>query len=612
VGGVFPTGIQTPAACRYASLTNGLTKVGAPGRVIAISASLPAAFAGETFPLNIPDGVTVMTADATFNTSDYAIDVAGGVTNGIVLGKGSALEGFTVDATNSATTLVFCGVTGTALLDTVSLLGNGIVTDGIDLVGGCAATLHNVNVDSVTAAGISVGVTTGVTVNITDTKVKNALGGLLFKSGSVMADSLTMDGNFEFGVVLPPSSPGTPSLSLSNSSASNNGIAGNFPGIWIGKGTLTATSVEANNNGGAGIQLDSTSAQQLTTVTVKGNTTHGVGLTTGSLTASSLLADSNVEVGVDVSGGTATLTSSTLQKNQGGGLSLSAAGAAATVTGGAVDSNGLGGILASAGTLTVGGGAEVASNPLGIQLTGATASVAGANIHDNTGDGVDVDDSTAAIVIIGSSSTSTTLGHNGGSGIVVDSSPATSGGANSITIDTVAATNNSEFGIHLAGDTGNVAATVKASTISGNHDAGLLVEQGSGKTTSEAIQNNDVSGNNTGNNGVVGGVLFATPSTLTSFIGNKVHSNTGDEVGFGDVPNGGTQWVINPPSATCDATANSIYCYGAGNVGVHVLFAGASVNGQHVHWSNNPPTSGIDFSGTVTVTNPCTAITTCP
>jgi hypothetical protein len=127
------------------------------------------------------------------------------------------------------------------------------------------------------------------------------------------------------------------------------------------------------------------------------------------------------------------------------------------------------------------------------------------------------------------------------------------------------------------------------------------------------IGGNGISGNNTGNGHVVGGVLFNTSSTLTSFIGNKVHSNTGDELGFGDVPNGGsTQWVINPPSATCDATANSLYCYGSGNVGLHVLSGTASVNAQHVHWTDTPPTSGIDFSGAATVTNPCTAIATCP
>ena len=40
---------------------------------------------------------------------------------------------------------------------------------------------------------------------------------------------------------------------------------------------------------------------------------------------------------------------------------------------------------------------------------------------------------------------------------------------------------------------------------------------------------------------------------------------------------GGTKWVITPPSNACDATANSIYCYGVGNVGVHVLSAAVSV-----------------------------------
>ena len=111
----------------------------------------------------------------------------------------------------------------------------------------------------------------------------------------------------------------------------------------------------------------------------------------------------------------------------------------------------------------------------------------------------------------------------------------------------------------------------------------------------------------------MGGVLFNTSARLTSFIGNKVHSNGGDELGFNGLPDGGgTKWTITPPSNACDNTANSIYCYGTGNVGVHVLAAAASVDAQHQRWTNNPPTVGIDYTGTVTVTNPCTAITTCP
>ncbi|HEY5091505.1 MAG TPA: hypothetical protein VIK30_16105, partial [Polyangia bacterium] len=158
----------------------------------------------------------------------------------------------------------------------------------------------------------------------------------------------------------------------------------------------------------------------------------------------------------------------------------------------------------------------------------------------------------------------------------------------------------------------SVAATIKGSTVTANGDVGIMVEQGTGATTTEAIQNNDVNGNNTGGGHPVGGILFNTSSTLTSFIGNKVHSNGGDELGFNAVPNGALRWVINPPSAACDATANSLYCYGNGNVGLHILAGIETVDAQHVHWTNNPPTSGIDFSGTVTVTNPCTVVTTCP
>jgi hypothetical protein len=393
---------------------------------------------------------------------------------------------------------------------------------------------------------------------------------------------------------------------------------GNFPGIWIGKGTLTATGITVNENGGAGIQLDSTSSQQITTAQIDGNgvktAASGVVLANGSLTASGLEASSNTDAGVSVVGGTGTLVSSTLSQNTGPGLILAGIGAVATVTGGTLDGNGTAGILASAGALTVGGNAQITNNANGIQLKGASAVIAGANLASSGGSGVIVNNANGALVSLGSSSTTTTITANAASGILVDASPATGGGANSLTIDTVAVTGNAKFGIYLAGDAGNVAATIKGNTISGNGDVGLMVEQGSGNTTSEAIQNNDVNGNNTQNGHVAGGVLFNTSSTLTSFIGNKVHSNLGDELGFNATPNGGggTQWIINPPSATCDATANSIYCYGAGNVGVHVLGGGATINGQHVHWTNNPPTSGIDFSGTVTVTNPCTAIATCP
>jgi hypothetical protein len=192
-------------------------------------------------------------------------------------------------------------------------------------------------------------------------------------------------------------------------------------------------------------------------------------------------------------------------------------------------------------------------------------------------------------------------------------------GKASLVIDTVTIGSNGKFGIYLEGDTGPVVATITNDVILANGDVGLMVEQGGGtKLTTETIQFNDIKGNNTSTNSthIAGGVLFNTSSTLSSFIGNKVHSNIGDGIGFNAQPNGGgLSWVINPPSAACDNTANSLYCYGTTGVGLIILQPTVTVDARHVFWSHNPPTSTNDFSapaGTVSFNPACSAITTCP
>ncbi|HET6281170.1 MAG TPA: hypothetical protein VFH73_09395, partial [Polyangia bacterium] len=62
---------------------------------------------------------------------------------------------------------------------------------------------------------------------------------------------------------------------------------------------------------------------------------------------------------------------------------------------------------------------------------------------------------------------------------------------------------------------------------------------------------------------------------------------------------------------------NSLYCYGAGKVGLRVIPPSvATVNAQRVHWVNIAPTFNVDYSalvaGQVDVTNACTIIATCP
>jgi hypothetical protein len=609
-GGVFPTGLQTPASCRYASLTKGLAVVGSPGRVIAISAILPVSFGGESFPLNIPASVSLLTADATFNPADYAIAFGGGTT-AVTLANGSALRGFSVVASGNAQALVSCS-TGSVVLDTLLLNGNGSVTDGFDVTGTCSAATNGVGIENL--AGVALNVTSSAISTVNGGSLLRSAIGLLLTTGTVNATGLTVESNSVDGILLPNSGLGSATLSL----ASQTVVDANNVGVDVEKGSLSALdSVVSGNLGGAGLLLNSTGSHQLTTVTVSGNGAAGIQLTAGTLTASSLTANSNASHGLSISAGTATLTASTLNQNGGRGLSMS--GGTVTVSGGTIDANTGAGLLASAGTLTVQDGAELAGNGAsGLQLTGATATVAGASLHNNVANGLLVNNTTTgATVNFGSPSTVTTVGTNGNDGILVDASTGTASGATSLTIDTVGISGNTVYGVYLQGDTGSIVATIKNSTVTTSGDVGILVEQGGANQTSSTIQFNDVSGNNTdaATTHIVGGILFNTSSTLSSFIGNKVHSNGGDELGFNAAPTAGLRWVINPPSAACDNTANSLYCYGTGHVGLNDMQTLVTVDAQHVHWTNNPPTLATDYSGalsTVTATNPCTAVPTCP
>ncbi len=607
--GLFPTGVQNPPACRYATLTKALSVVGSPGQVVAISATVPVAFAHETFPLAVPAGVNLTTADASPTPADYQIAYGGGAASAVTLGSGSSLRGFEIQATGAATALVSCSG-GTVGLHSVLLSGGGIAGDGVDVTNSCSLTADSTTI--VDFAGAALNMSSTGQAGITGGLLSASLIGLLQSDGTVNAQGLAVQNNGQYGIRL--SGAGTPTLTVGGQSVvDNNGTTGNFAGLSVTTGNVSLSNTQLAANGGAGLELASAGTYALDTVQVSNNGKSGVSLLAGVLTAGGLSATNNAADGLTVGGGSAALTGATLSFNHASGLDVLAA-VPVDVSGGSLNTNTAAGIAAAAGTLTVHGGAEIAGNATGVLLAGATGSIAGANIHDNTGSGIVVNETSGVTLALGSASAPTTVAANKQHGILLQSAPPIGGsGANSVTVDTVKVTGNGGFGIYLQG-TGSVAATIKGSTITGNADTGLMVEQGPGNATSEAIQSNEISGNNTqASPRNVGGILFNTSSSLTSFIGNTVHGNGGDEVGFNALPaGGGTKWTITPPSNACDATANSIYCYGSGNVGVHVLIPAVSVDAQHQHWANNPATSGIDYTGSVTVTNPCSAIATCP
>jgi hypothetical protein len=161
------------------------------------------------------------------------------------------------------------------------------------------------------------------------------------------------------------------------------------------------------------------------------------------------------------------------------------------------------------------------------------------------------------------------------------------------------------FGVYMIGNDGNIASTVRNSVIRNNGDTGIWVDQPAGHTTTAAIDGNEIDGNNKTAGRSAGGIYFAAPSTLTSFTGNSIHDNAGDEVTFAAAPNGGGTWTLHG-GAGCASGVNRIYCYGGG-VGVRAA-AGVSVDAQGVSWQDAAPTAGPDFAGTVNVAGACGAV----
>ena len=617
----FPTGIQTPTACRFGTLTHGIDRAGSPGTVVAVSDAPPVAFTAELLPLAVKSGVTLTTADPA-NPGNYIIefdDAAAGAA--LTMAAGSAASGYTIvqaGSANPAASAITCAA-GDVSLASLLLDGNAAMTNGIVAGGSCAATLTGVTVQQFTASALDISSTTSTT--ITGGALRTSLNGLRQSAGVVTAHALNVQDNGHEGVLL---LGGSPNLVLdSGSVVTTNGRTGaGFAGISVTKGSLSATNSTITGNGAAGVVLGSGAVVHgLTTVDVSVNgatvATPGVSIFNGTLNANALSASRNSAGGVAVLGSSATvsLTNAALNANTGRGL-VAAAGTV-TVSGGTFNANQQDGILAGGGTVTIGGGATMANNGVhGLHMFGATTTVTGADIHHNAQDGIFINSSFAAINVgsPGISPSLVTIHDNTLHGILVSSSPPTSSGANTLTVDTVDVLRNGQSGIFIAGDNSSVGATIRACTIGGNGAVGLRVEQGGSNTTTTVIQFNDVTGNN-GNGAAdsIGGVLFGTASTLTSFVGNKVHANNGDELGFSAAANGGASWTIG--TNACDANANAITCYGSGNVGVRAA-GGATVDARGNHWVNASPAGSVDTSvsggASVNASGACSAIATCP
>ncbi len=161
----FPTGRADPPQCRFvtisaafASWSAGITSVTVQG-----AGPSPAVFSaaqGEIFPLDVPPGVELRTADASPIPANYviAIDDAG-ASPGVRLSPGSSLTGFTVRSTQAVGTgiEVACpGSPGPVGVTGVLVDGAGKLATGIDVTGACPTTLTDVSASGAIGPGLRV------------------------------------------------------------------------------------------------------------------------------------------------------------------------------------------------------------------------------------------------------------------------------------------------------------------------------------------------------------------------------------------------------------------------------------------------------------------------
>jgi hypothetical protein len=495
---VPPTGANSPAACRYKTITKALTAVTATRRrLVATTATPPASFTGETFPLVLPANVTLDTVDATPTPANYTIVFdSPSATAAVTMGDGAILEGFTLQAAtgNAAAATISCAA-GAVTVRSCMLVGASTgaaatkPATGIAIGDACTGTLTNLTVRNF-RIGVAVATTSTTAVAITDSTLRDsgiattAGAGLLVAAGKVTATRLTINkssgGTASWGVVV-------------------NGTSAVVP-------SFTATDLTITDLGRAGLHLLAAS---------------GMASPLATLTAGDIKAGSAADAGAHVQAGALSLT----------GTNLHGAGAD--------------GLLLEGGVAVVGPGSKLEGNGRdGLRALAGTA-------------------------LIGATGTAVSIASNGG------------------------------VGVALRGDSGNLTATIKNCAIHDNHDQGLLIQQGATFTTSASADANDVYANNATAGRGVGGIFFATSSTLTGFTANKVHGNTGDEIGFDAQPNGGDTWDLS--GAVGCGSPNQIYCYtsaGGTSVGLRILDtapANTKVNAAGTSWSNLVPTKGADF-----------------
>jgi hypothetical protein len=559
-------------------------------------------------------------------------------------------------------------------IDSVILDGTGGTTlaKGIDISGSGYAQLTGVSVSGFTT-GISQSSTAGVATTLSNGQVTGNGTGVALANGTFTASSSTI-GLGTTGVTVSAAAGALTTFNGSSLTVFNATGAGLAVSATGGTPTVNLTSADIHHNNGGGITVaGAASSVAVGAVQLHDNLVAGLSMSNGTVTFTGATVSANA-VGIAQSGGTLTVGTTNVTGSTGIGLNASA-GTVNLNTGAKFDANGGDGVFAKT-NVTVGGsaGAPITANnnggdgfsiaagmltanylTLSTNGTGAVkasglkvagtgvinlgaATDAALNFSNNGLDGVNIAGTTAgsavsifrttassnggdgiAVDLNGGTGlpgataviTNVTASSNTGNGVVVTRAPLVNSG-NALTLDGLTISGNGGAGIYLKTSAGNVGALIKNGKISGNTGVGVRVENGgAANTVTESLQYNDITGN------AGGGIAFNQTHTLTSFAGNSVHGNTGDQILIAARQVGNATYTFSNASLNaCDSNRNQVYCYKNGGVGIRVTSAQpTTVDAKNISWQVSTPGNTTDFvqsTSTVTFAPTCTPVTTCP
>ena len=609
--GVFPTGNDSPEECRYGTLGKGLSFATAGNRVVAKTDAGHAAFSAETFPLDVPSGVTLTTADAMLTPTDYTIDFTnvGGSTAGVVLANGSTVEGFTIQDSGAAGAASAILITGAgATVDTVVLEGSNALADGISVTGGGAGV-----VNAATIAGFTTGMTMSTTgsVALQSSSIAANVGGVALSNGTLTTggtSGVTISGGSGVGVAISAvtgtsstlngtaltiasmagggisqsaTGTGTVALSYASGDLGHCGATGAKGGINIAAGGATIGAVTIHDNTGVGLTQSTTGTVTLGqggTTTVTTSSKQGVSITAGTLNVDTATITGNTLDGVKAT--TSSIvnfnTGAVLSSNGGDGVIantatlnfITTAAAPIAVTGNTGDGIGLtaGGLTAKFLTVSSNANGISVANAAAVSLLGVNANDGDITIQNNTQNGVLLNGTPAGAIDMEKA----TVKGNGADGLSIDLG---AGGVATGKFINVAVTGNTKNGIEVLRaplGSGVFNLTFDTMTISGNGAAGVTLTGASG-AVGASLTNSTVTGNtgvgvnlaevggtttetlqnDTITDNKAGGITFSTASTLNSFTGNTVAGNTGDQITVSARQTGNATWDFQPPSLSC-------------------------------------------------------------